>query len=227
MHYVVSDLHGCYKQYRRLLETIRLREDDTLYVLGDVVDRGADGIRILQDMCLRKNIVPFWGNHDYEAYTLLNGFFCSRRRDDAFLDAFRLWLADGGTPTAKAFEALSDGERRAILQYLASFGTYEHCSVGGKQFFLAHTVPPKEKFSDPAACSLRDFILGRPEYGRVYAQELHIVTGHTPTEQIDETSRGRIWRGSSHIAIDCGAVFGNPLGCLCLETGEEFYISPQ
>lgn len=27
-----------------------------------------------------------------------------------------------------------------------------------------------------------------------------------------------------HIALDCGAVFGNTLGCICLDTGEEFYV---
>ena len=42
MIYVTGDIHGCYAQYRRLLEQIGLRESDTLYVLGDVVDRGPE-----------------------------------------------------------------------------------------------------------------------------------------------------------------------------------------
>ena len=40
MTYVVSDIHGCDKLYFRLLETLRFSDTDTLYILGDVTDRG-------------------------------------------------------------------------------------------------------------------------------------------------------------------------------------------
>ena len=36
----MSDIHGEYDKYLAMLEQIDLSEDDTLYVLGDVVDRG-------------------------------------------------------------------------------------------------------------------------------------------------------------------------------------------
>ena len=58
----------------------------------------------------------------------------------------------------------------------------------------------------------------------MYFHDKYIVTGHTPTGYIEEKSKGKIWFGNNHIAIDCGAVFGNPLGCLCLDTFEEFYV---
>lgn len=47
MHYVMSDLHGCYQEYREALEKINFNEQDTLYVLGDVVDRGPEPIKLL------------------------------------------------------------------------------------------------------------------------------------------------------------------------------------
>ena len=34
----------------------------------------------------------------------------------------------------------------------------------------------------------------------------------------------RIYKKNNHIAIDCGAVYGNRLGCICLDTMEEFYV---
>jgi len=40
MTYAVSDIHGCYDKYRELLRVIRFCPKDTLYVLGDVIDRG-------------------------------------------------------------------------------------------------------------------------------------------------------------------------------------------
>ena len=45
MIYAVSDLHGCYEKYIKMLEKIQFRETDTLYVLGDVVDRGYDSAK--------------------------------------------------------------------------------------------------------------------------------------------------------------------------------------
>lgn len=50
MVYVMSDIHGCYDKYIRLLHQIELGKNDTLYVIGDIVDRGNDGIKILWDM---------------------------------------------------------------------------------------------------------------------------------------------------------------------------------
>ena len=40
MHYVMSDLHGEYEKYLEMLKKIKFTDDDVLYVLGDVVDRG-------------------------------------------------------------------------------------------------------------------------------------------------------------------------------------------
>ena len=45
MTYVVSDIHGCDKLYFRLLETLHFSDTDTLYILGDVTDRGSGWMR--------------------------------------------------------------------------------------------------------------------------------------------------------------------------------------
>ena len=49
MIYAMSDLHGCYDKYTKMLEKINFSDNDTLYILGDIVDRGPDGIKIWQD----------------------------------------------------------------------------------------------------------------------------------------------------------------------------------
>ena len=45
MIYVISDIHGCYQSYLKMLEKLKIRESDTVYILGDTIDRGRDGIR--------------------------------------------------------------------------------------------------------------------------------------------------------------------------------------
>lgn len=50
MMYVVSDLHGCYDLYKKMIDKLQLKDADTLYILGDLVDRGDKPMEILLDM---------------------------------------------------------------------------------------------------------------------------------------------------------------------------------
>ena len=56
--YCMSDIHGEYDKYIKMLDTINFGSKDTLYVLGDVVDRGPNPMAVLFDMMKRPNVVP-------------------------------------------------------------------------------------------------------------------------------------------------------------------------
>ena len=71
MIYAISDIHGAYDKYIKMLEKIKFNDDDTLYVIGDVIDRGKDSIKILQDMMNRANVFPILGNHEIMALSVL------------------------------------------------------------------------------------------------------------------------------------------------------------
>ena len=58
MNYVISDIHGMYTKYIEMMNLIDLQDTDTLYILGDIVDRGLQSMKILQDMMKRPNV--FW-----------------------------------------------------------------------------------------------------------------------------------------------------------------------
>ena len=74
MIYAVSDLHGCYDAYINLLERLRVTSDDSLYILGDIVDRSSDGRKIVLDLINRENVFCCRGNHDHCAQILLRNF---------------------------------------------------------------------------------------------------------------------------------------------------------
>ena len=226
MIYAMSDLHGCYDKYIKMLEKINFNNNDTLYILGDIVDRGPDGIKILLDIYNRKNVIVIQGNHDYSACRILK-MFCMSSDDSEYERAkslYAFWRIDGGKPTYEAFVALPPEEQKRILAYMNSFLIYEEITVGERKFFMSHTVPEKERMKNFETVMWQEFIAGEPEYEKQYFSDKYIITGHTPTDFIDPEFKGRIWRANNHIAIDCGAVFGNPLGCICLDTLEEFYV---
>ncbi len=66
--FVISDIHGCAKTFSALLKKIHLHKTDTLYLLGDYVNRGPDSKGVLDHVLkLFKNgydVRASLGNHD-------------------------------------------------------------------------------------------------------------------------------------------------------------------
>ena len=244
MNYVMSDIHGDYEKYRKMLEAVRFSEEDTLYVLGDVIDRGPHGMKLLQDMMLRANVIPILGNHEYMASVALPWLLtevteesiCNISAD--MLQGLTEWMNIGGDATIAEFGGLSQGEKEDVLEYLSEFELYDIVEVNGKTFVLVHAG--LDAFSvERELCDydLSELIFHRPEYFRVYFPDKYLVTGHTPTrllyaeeqgqvlEQLSpEQYRDEIYQKNRHIAIDCGCGYGGRLGCICLDTLECYYI---
>lgn len=65
MIYVMSDIHGNAIRFNSIMEQIDLQPEDTLYILGDVIDRYPDGIRILRLLMSMPNVQMLLGNHEY------------------------------------------------------------------------------------------------------------------------------------------------------------------
>lgn len=226
MIYVMSDIHGCYDKYIRMLEKIKFNENDTLYILGDVLDRGPEGIETLLDLSRRKNVVLLRGNHDHQAGILLSNLHmlddenCPRE----LIELYGVWLSDGGKSTLAGYLQLSEEEQKEVIKAIKGMKKSVEITVGDRSYLLAHTVPGIERVADYKNWTLEECILGEPDYEECYFEDKYVVTGHTPTGFIEKESLGRIWKGNKHIAIDCGAVFGKSLGCMCLDTMEEHYI---
>ena len=76
----------------------------------------------------------------------------------------------------------------------------------------------------------KDLLWSQPDFDGTYfdRDNTRLVVGHTPTFLLRQTRRvPSIYHGEGNvIAVDCGAVFigHGRLGCLCLDTGEEFYV---
>lgn len=229
MKYVISDIHGHFDKYKEMLAKINFTDRDTLYILGDVVDRGPDGIKILQDMMIRPNVIPILGNHEYMAMLSLSWMMKEVTEDT--LEAFDIekmqslseWMLVGGKETIAEFQRLSMEDREDILEYLTEFSLYEVVHAGGDTFILVHAgLDQFRSDKDLYDYDLSELIFQKPDYSREYFQDKYLVTGHTPTRTIHD--RDVIFVKNRHIAIDCGCEFGGKLGCVCLDTMEQFYV---
>lgn len=238
MHYVVSDIHGCYERYMALLERIGLGDSDTLYVLGDMLDRGPDGLRVLQDAVSRPNVVPLMGNHEYAAMRCLLWLMEEVTEENTEqaelawrLKSIQAWLSDGGEVTLEAFRRLPSGERLDVLDSLADLPLYAEVAAGGQDFVLVHAGLDGFSPSRPLAdYGLNELVLGCPDPDGVYFEDRFLVFGHTPTgyfferEGVLPQEKAGIFRKGRLIGVDCGCVFGGWLGCLCLDDFREFYV---
>lgn len=231
MIYAMSDLHGDYEKYAAMLKKIRFSDADTLYVLGDVIDMGEDGLKILMDMSARPNVFPIVGEHEFRALPLLRRLKgnlsekTAANMDADTMRAFAEWGKNGGQETAAAFRALSKDDRAWILEYLEDFAPYEEVEAGGRDFVLVHAG--LENFSPERSLDdyrLRELLFTSPDYERVYFQDKVLVTGHRPTAEIHPDYKGRIFSLNNHLAIDCGAAYGMPLGCVRLDDFAEYYV---
>lgn len=72
MIYVISDIHGCFEEFKSLLKQIHFSSSDELYLLGDFIDRGPEPIKLIQFIMLYPNIYPILGNHEYMAMKILS-----------------------------------------------------------------------------------------------------------------------------------------------------------
>lgn len=227
---MVSDIHGCFDKYREMLKLIGFAPRDTLYVLGDVIDRGPDGIKILQDMMLRPNVFPLLGNHEFTAAVCLPWLMeeiteqSLAALDETQLAALDEWLTNGGGPTLRALKQLGQQEREEVMEYFREMELFAELEAGGRRFVLTHSAPEHFAPDKPLnSYELQDLLFGRPEPDAVYYPDKIWVFGHTPTRILG--GGDKIFRRQTWVDIDCGCVFkGGRLGCLCLDTMKEFYV---
>jgi serine/threonine protein phosphatase 1 len=132
MIYCIADVHGCYSLFRQAVDY--LKEGDKLYVLGDILDRGPHGIKILRDIMKDERIELIMGNHEL---IFLDAIDEEQSLDDMNLSLQTLFI-NGGEKTLIEFRTFNTIEQKKMKEYLKNL---EYCSIislENKNIFLAH-----------------------------------------------------------------------------------------
>ena len=231
MIYVTSDLHGYpLEKFKEMLDSVGFSGDDFLYVLGDVIDRGPDGIKILRWLMSKYNAQLIIGNHEkmmldceFIIEEITNDFADSL--NPSKLNTLSLWLSNSGGVTVQALKAVRDSEIRYIYEYLNDAPYYEVVTAGGRDFLLVHgglkDFREDKKLSE---YSEHDLVWSRPEKNERYFSDVYTVIGHTPTVKFGEEFKGRAYKTDTWIDIDTGAGWGLKPMLLRLDDMQEFYF---
>lgn len=231
MHYVIGDVHNENRKLEAMLKKIAFGENDHVYLLGDLFDRGGESANpagvFFTVLGLGERCTVVRGNHDQ-------------------------WLAD----YIRYYEALPEGKRKdcwpyvynsfAMLQrkltpvdllqladFVDGFPLQEKLELEGKSYLFAHamTFPPKgqkrkEYYLMGGLDSERFVRDGFLDYISFCGHEHTSNLAEFPGRYLDEGHRS-VWRNEAGnlYMMDCGCGFGGGrLACMCLESGERFYV---
>ncbi len=231
--YFVSDIHGCYDQLLALLEKIAFSDSDTLYILGDIVDRGPNPLAIFDYIMPRENIRLILGNHEYALLTIAVGLELGvpdetiRCHTEDISQDLIYYIEDGGLPTLRALLHRTPEQQQEILDYILDACIFEELDHNGKHYILTHAgIMNYDPALDLYSYGIEAFLFGRLDYDvRLISDENTIlVSGHTPTPTISGWEKEEILQANGHLAIDCACVFGGKLACYCMETEECYYV---
>ena len=231
MIYVTSDLHGySLQKFKSLLDTAGFCDDDFLYVLGDVIDRGEHSVEILTWLMNTPNAQLILGNHEK---MLLDCAFLfeevtSSSLDDLSMDKllnYQRWLSNGAKPTLDALKKLYRITLRDILDFISDSPLYDCVSVNGKNFLLVHSGLGEFAPNKPISrYTEHDLLWTRPNLDTAYSDKFITVFGHTPTCFFGQQYKGKMLKTPTWINVDTGAACGFAPMLLRLDDMKEFYI---
>ena len=152
--FVISDIHGHYDTFIKLLDLIEFKPDDLLYIDGDVIDRGKDGIRLIKYIMQQPNMEMFLGNHEMmmlkaiEYQRDLESGKIDPKAEDDHLTPYELWThpANGGEDTFRDFYSLSRSEQDEIEAYLKGLRLIKRIEVAGVKYHISHSYSINRRF---------------------------------------------------------------------------------
>lgn len=222
MIYVMSDVHGNMERYNSIMKQINLQESDTLYVLGDVIDRYPDGIKILRKIMKMNNVKMLLGNHEYMMLQSLDSN--SNQEETEQIRTLRLWYSNGGEITHNYLKHIRKDIRKEVFDYLKSLPLEYEVTINEIKYLLVHASPARAYNNSKYENEKEFAVWNRWKRGDSIPKEYTMIFGHTPTCFFRSIEPYQIWREGRAIAIDCGCGYcDGRLACLRLDDMKVFY----
>lgn len=197
--YVFSDVHGHHRTLERLLERVSPADEDVVWILGDMVDRGPDPVGVMRTCRALADGHILMGNHE-----------------DMMLQAFKYvedpttrfqWEMNGGVTTADGLARLSKEECIEWIEWADELPLGAHLNVGDQDYLLVHaglrplnfsarsrwtdvTMEALLRYQNPEdVLWIRDEFWGAPT-GFVNERGVGpvVIAGHTPVPYVQDVA---------------------------------------
>jgi serine/threonine protein phosphatase 1 len=236
--FVISDLHGQFVLLQLLLERIGFTDNDELYILGDIMDRGPNSIDIYYFVQAMPNIHMLKGNHEIMMRTSMQAALKYNDLDSERSNPYRLWKQNGALGTVNSireylqkdavpYEEYFESKQifiKELIDFIDSLPSFYRLDYQGKHYILLHAgvdpeAEPEDTDEELMAWIREYFYLSECNPNYIY------IFGHTPCCFLNDDKSFDIWFDPDYhnkIGIDGGLAVGDKgqLNCLCLTTGE-------
>ncbi len=197
--YVISDLHGQYNIFLKLLEKAEFSDSDKLYMLGDAIDRGPDSIKILQHVMRALNMEFLLGNHEVMMLETVDREGNAPAAYSKLPDvSVRRWLLrNSGNKTYYKYKLLKKSERKELVEWLCVQPLLKTVTVGDRTFLLTHSYFDISKIDVPYDEMSREVVwdivwkspyredLFVPSSEYTALSPWKVVLGHVPVSRAD------------------------------------------
>lgn len=231
MTYVMSDIHGNQARFEDVMRKINLQPEDTLYILGDVIDRFPDGIKMIRQFMKMPNVKMLLGNHEHMMLEALYYPIVVKKpwdnEDYVRQDKLKLWYYNGGDITHYYLKHIRKAIRQEVFEFLSNLPLNIHVEVNGQKYLLIHGGVEANfeqnnyKHDDKVTYA----VWSRQSRHEVIPDDTILIFGHTPTNHFQNDEPLILWKNENYIGIDCGCGYDYPgrLCCLRLDDMQEFY----
>ena len=224
MTYLLSDPHGEYDLFCRLMDKVKFSGSDRLICCGDMVDKGKHSIRLAKLLFSLGNAVLLSGNHEYEFLKFYWALMRNADDYDAVLTRLMGYFPDDG--------ALLDWDTVDRFEALPYYYEEEH-------FLCVHAGAPLD--GEGRILPLKDAEPGQLVYDRNFKDpelvpntKKCVFFGHTPTVNLGLApcihpylrtgARGDHISDYYKVHLDTGTYLTGVLGCFRLEDCEMFHV---
>jgi hypothetical protein len=175
--FIISDIHGNGKLYyscMSYMNNISKYDDVTLYINGDLIDRGNESAEILLDLIkrIKSNDNPFkieylGGNHELMMYQVFE-----KRRKGLYVSFFNDWYLNGGRLTDVGLEEILKEKNKIleVVDFIGGLKLYHKFDeqINGKNIVLVHACSPTDIKDE---CDLLISEKNRPIYYVVWTRK--------------------------------------------------------
>lgn len=228
MTYLISDIHGEYSLFLKLLNSIHFSSSDKMIICGDILEKGPHSIKLFKFVRNHSNVIFIIGNHEYDFLKYYTSIMM--KLDDGFDEKEVLKKINSFFPKEEDTLNWEDLDWLENCAYYYETEDYicVHAGIG---------LNNNNEVINPKDNDVRVLVYDRnfKDPNLIINNSKCVFFGHTPTGYLiddyriitykrKDIEKVKSIRDFYKIHLDCGTSLSGVLGCLCIENCKEYYV---